>query len=132
MGSSVSTNPVANLLVESFSDLLASVFELIAEVEEPIEAITLSRAHPSGTYQEVADEIFVGSWGDLDGTFELNENYTAKFRADTPAGYFFGRCEHPIVAGSGTNDFQGVSGRLDFKDDPETGTAAYTGHLRFD
>ena len=93
--------------------------------------ITVSRSHPSGTYQEVADEIFVGSWGDLEGTFELNENYTAKFGADTPAGYFFGRCEHPIVASSGTNEFEGVSGRLDFKDDPATGTAAYTGHLRF-
>jgi hypothetical protein len=93
--------------------------------------ITLSRAHPGGTYQEVADEIFVGSWGDLEGTFQLQENYTAKFGADTPAGFFFGRCKHPIVTGSGTDDFEGVSGRLDFKDDPATGTAAYTGHLRF-
>jgi hypothetical protein len=92
--------------------------------------ITSAREHPSGTYQEVADEIFVGSWGDLQGTWEMTENFTAKYGADTVSGAFFGRCKHPIVTGSGTGDFEGISGRLDFKDDVDAGSAAYRGHLR--
>ncbi len=93
--------------------------------------VTRSREHPSGTYQEVADEVFVGSWGDREGSFEMTEVFTAKFGADTLTGGFFGRCKHPIVAGSGTGDFEGVTGRLDFKDDVDAGTADYQGHLRF-
>ncbi len=87
------------------------------------------RFHPSGTYQEYADEIFVGSYGALSGTFELTEFFTAKF--DDDGNPVWGRCKHPIVAGSGTGDFEGVTGRLDFKDDVEAGNAPYKGHLRF-
>ena len=92
--------------------------------------ITDSRLHPSGTYQEYADETFVGSYGALTGTFELTEFFTAKFDAD--GNQVWGRCKHPIVAGSGTGDFEGVTGRLDFKDDVEAGNAPFKGHLRFD
>lgn len=91
--------------------------------------ITSFRFHPAGTYQEVADEIFVGSYGSLSGTFELTEFFTAKFDAD--GNQVWGRCKHPIVAGSGTGDFEGVTGRLDFKDDIDAGNAPYKGHLRF-
>ncbi len=90
--------------------------------------ITESRSHPSGTYQEVADEIFIGTYNGEAGTFEMNEFYTEK-RVD--GVLVFARCKHPIVTGSGTGIFQGVSGRLDFKDDVVAGTSEYKGHLRF-
>lgn len=93
--------------------------------------VTGSRSHPSGTYQETADEIFVGSYGGRTGTFRLTENFTAKFGADTFTGAKFGRCQHPIIAGSGTGGFEGVTGRVDFKDDVDTGNVSFTGHLRF-
>lgn len=92
--------------------------------------ITLARyQESSGTYQEVADEVFVGSWGDASGSFEMTENFTAKYDPDT-GDQIFGRCKHPIVAGSGTGDFTGATGRLDFKDDVAAGTAAYKGHIK--
>ncbi len=90
--------------------------------------ITESRSHPSGTYQEVADEIFVGTYNGEYGTFEMTEFYTEK-RVD--GVLVFARCKHPIVTGSGTGVFEGVSGRLDFKDDVVAGTSVYKGHLRF-
>jgi hypothetical protein len=94
--------------------------------------ITIGRGHPSGTYQERADEVFVGSYGSHVGTFEMTENFTAKEDPDnTVTGLFFARCKHPIKAGTGTGDFEGVTGRLDFKDDTVAGTTTYTGHLRW-
>ena len=82
----------------------------------------------SGTYQERADEFFVGSWGALTGTFDLVENFSGKFDPETGEQQF-GRCKHPIVPGSGTGDFAGVTGRLDFTDDVDAGNAPYRGHL---
>ncbi len=90
--------------------------------------VTDFRFHPSGTYQEIADEIFVGSWGALDGTFELTEFFTAKF--DETGAQIWGRCQHPLTTDSGTGDFaDGINGRLDFKDDVDLGIAYYRGHL---
>lgn len=89
--------------------------------------ITDFRFHPSGTYQEIADEIFVSDADSAD-TFEMTELYTAKFNPDFSLE--FARCKHPIVEGSGTGEFEGVSGRLDFKDDVDTGIAVYKGHLK--
>ena len=43
----------------------------------------------------------------------------------------FGRCQHPIVAGSGTGVFNGVTGQMNFKDDIEAGNFPYRGQLRF-
>ena len=45
-------------------------------------------------------------------------------------GEIFGRCQHPIVPGSGTDIYEGVTGRLDFKDNIEAGNFPYRGHLR--
>ncbi len=88
------------------------------------------RLHPGGTYQEVADEVFVGSWNGLTGTFELEEFFTAKWDRKTGEQQF-GRCQHPIVTDSGTGDFSGgISGRLDFKDDLDAGNFPYQGHIR--
>ena len=42
-----------------------------------------------------------------------------------------GRCQHPIVAGTGTGVFEGVTGRLDFKDVVEIPNYSYRGHFKF-
>jgi hypothetical protein len=41
---------------------------------------------------------------------------------DNLSGEIFGRCQHPIVEGSGTGNYEGVGGQLFFKDDVESGT----------
>ena len=89
---------------------------------------------PSGTYRETGTETFVGRYGNSEevGTFETTYRFEAKYEdVDNLSGEIFGRCQHPIVEGSGTGIFEGVSGRLDFKDDVETGEFFYRGHLRF-
>jgi hypothetical protein len=84
---------------------------------------------PSGTYRETGTETFVASDGS--GTFETTYRFEAKYEdVDNLTGEIFGRCQHPIVEGSGTGIFEGVTGRLDFKDDVETGNFLYRGHLR--
>ena len=85
---------------------------------------------PSGTYRETGTETFVASDGS--GTFETTYRFEAKYEdVANLSGEIFGRCQHPIVEGSGTGIFEGVSGRLDFKDDVETGEFFYRGHLLF-
>lgn len=96
--------------------------------------ITGARCHPSGMYQEVADEIFVSDANSAD-TFQMTEFFWAKFTFAGEAcesdvtGQLLGGCKHPIVDGSGTGAFEGVRGRLDFKDDVDIGVAFYKGHL---
>ena len=89
-----------------------------------------SDCSPSGTYREEGTELFVGTYKGESGTFETTYKFEAKFE-DCPEllGEIFGRCQHPIVNGSGTGVFEGVKGRLDFKDDIETGDFPYRGHL---
>lgn len=88
---------------------------------------------PSGTYIERGTELYVGDGVDGNvGTFGTTYVFTGKFDdCSTLAGQQFGRCQHPIVEGSGTGDFTGVKGRLDFKDDVVAGTVEYRGHLKF-
>ena len=38
----------------------------------------------------------------------------------------FGRCQHPFV--SGTEDFEGITGRIDMKDDLVTSQLIVRGH----
>ena len=88
---------------------------------------------PSGTYIETGIDIYVGGGDEgVDGTFSMTYRFTAKYE-DCPTldGEIFGRCQHPIIAGSGTGVFEGVTGRLDFKDDLEAGNFPYRGHLRW-
>ena len=86
---------------------------------------------PSGTYRETGTELFVGSTSEGAGTFETTYRFEAKYEDLTdPATEIFGRCQHPIVVGSGTGVFEGVSGILLFKDDIEAGNFPYRGHLR--
>src|SRR5215208_108817 len=87
---------------------------------------------PSGTYRETGTELFVSSDPEEPGTFRTTYRFDAKYEdVDKLAGEIFGRCQHPIVEGSGTGDYEGVSGILLFKDEVETGDSLYRGHLRY-
>ena len=87
---------------------------------------------PSGVYLESGREVFVGSLnGGPEGTFATTYKFESKWDPDVSTGSeVHGRCQHPIVKGSGTGGFEGVSGRLDFKDDVTTGLFYYRGHLK--
>jgi len=87
---------------------------------------------PSGTYFERGHEIYVGGGDEGDsGTFETTYLFSSKYEdCNTFDGPIFGRCQHPIVEGSGTGDYEGVRGRLHLKDDPEAGVIHYTGHMK--
>ena len=92
--------------------------------------VKTQESSPSGTYRETGTERFVASDGS--GTFETTYRFEAKYEdVANLAGEIFGRCQHPIVEGSGTGDFEGVTGRIDFKDDVEAGNFPYRGHLRY-
>jgi hypothetical protein len=86
---------------------------------------------PSGVYLETGEEVFVGSLnGGPVGTFATTYRFESKWDPDVSTGSeVHGRCQHPIVAGSGTGGFGGVTGRVDFKDEVTTGLYFYRGHL---
>ena len=86
---------------------------------------------PSGVYQERGIEIFVGSLdGGPEGRFETTYKFSSKWEPDVSTGVEVkGRCQHPIVVGTGIGAFAGVTGRVDIKDDVATGTYPYRGHL---
>lgn len=83
---------------------------------------------PSGVYQERGTETFIGclSDGTTCGTFSTTYNFTAKYAVD--GSEIHGHCEHPIV--SGTGDFAGITGQVNFKDDVQTGEFFYKGHVK--
>jgi hypothetical protein len=94
--------------------------------------VKTAKSSPSGTYRETGTELFVGSYLDESGTFETTYRFEAKYEdVANLSGEIFGRCQHPIVEGSGTGIFEGVSGQLFFKDEVESGTFFYRGHLRY-
>jgi len=91
---------------------------------------------PSGTYREEGREYFVGTYNGQTGTFWTTYKFEAKYEGCSENGAplgaeIFGRCQHPIVEGSGTGVFNGISGQLNFKDDIEAGNFPYRGQLRF-
>ncbi|WP_336518247.1 hypothetical protein [Pollutibacter soli] len=91
---------------------------------------------PSGTYRETGTELFIGTYNGGSGTFTTAYKFESKYEGCDPGGSYlgleiFGRCQHPVVAGSGTGVFSGVSGRVDMKDDIEAGNYPYRGHLRY-
>ena len=91
---------------------------------------------PSGTYREIGREYFVGTYNGESGTFWTNYKFEAKYEGCADNGSYlgaeiFGRCQHPIEEGSGTGVFEGVTGRLDMKDDIEEGNYPYRGHLKY-
>lgn len=94
------------------------------------------KCNSSGAYYEKGRELFVGTYNGKFGTFETTYVFTAKYEGCAEDGSYlgleiFGRCQHPIVQGSGTEAFEGVSGRLDMKDDIEAGNYPYRGHFKF-
>jgi hypothetical protein len=93
--------------------------------------ILTSKQTPSGVYLESGEELFVGSLnGGPEGSFTTTYKFEAKLNPDLSE--IKGRCQHKIVAGSGTGGFLGASGRVDFKDiiDGTTVTYEYRGHIR--
>ena len=83
---------------------------------------------PSGVYQERGVEIFVGSLNggdpgevrdDLQVLVEVGSGCVHRAYVEV-----HGRCQHPLIAGSGTGGFAGVTGRLDIKDDVATGSSS--------
>ena len=92
--------------------------------------IETSRTTPGGVYLETGQELFVGSLnGGPTGTFTTTYKFEAKL--NSAGSEVRGRCQHPIVADSGTGGFAGATGRVDFKDiigDPIT--YEYRGHIR--
>jgi hypothetical protein len=90
--------------------------------------VLTAESSPSGTYRETGTEFYDivgGTFGT--GTFSTTYRFTGKY--DDSGAEIFGRCQHPLVAGSGTGDFEGATGRIDMKDDVETGEFLYRGHL---
>jgi hypothetical protein len=94
--------------------------------------IESSSCSAGGAYAERGTETFVGAYGGTTGTFRTTYLFTATYEdCPTLTGEVVGRCQHPIVAGSGEGVFQGVTGRLDFQDDIEAGNFPYRGHFRW-
>jgi hypothetical protein len=87
---------------------------------------------PSGIYLESGREVFVGSLnGGPTGLFATTYKFESKWDPDVSTGTEVrGRCQHPIVAGSGTGGFDGATGRLDFKDVVANGSYLYRGHVK--
>lgn len=90
---------------------------------------------PSGTYREEGREYFVGTYNGESGTFWTAYKFESKFEDcaedGAPLGAeIFGRCQHPLVKGSGTGVFEGATGRVDMKDDIDAGNFPYRGHLK--
>ena len=86
---------------------------------------------PSGIYIETGRELVVASLnGGPVGTFETTYRFESKWDPDVSTGVELkGRCQHPIVTGSGKGGFAGATGRLDFKDEVSTGRFFYRGHI---
>lgn len=86
---------------------------------------------PSGVYLETGQEVFVGRLhGGPEGQFTTTYRFESQWDPDASTGAErHGRCQHPVVSGSATGGFDGVTGRLDFKDVVADGTYLYRGHL---
>ena len=80
--------------------------------------VATAECSPGGTYHETGTETFVD--GDGAGTFETTYRFTAKM-ADCPdlLTELWGRCQHPIVAGSGTPEYSQIEITGDTPSKPE-------------
>lgn len=93
------------------------------------------RSSHNGEILAIGTEHFVGcldtdrngqcSQRDPQGSLTFIYSFEGKF--DQSGKEIRGQRHHPIV--SGTDDFSGASGRLDFKDNVATGTSAYRGKI---
>ena len=116
--------------VELSGDLVGCLYTL------PLEGKTTK----ANTYQEVGLEIIEACLdyngnGSCDlnepyGTFETSYHFTSKWAGEPfLSAQLNGRCQHPITVGTGTGDFVGITGRLDFKDDVVEGDFDWRGHV---
>jgi len=77
--------------------------------------VETARQMPSGVYLETGEEVFVGTLnGGPAGRFATTYRFEA--RLDSTGAAIRGRCQHPIVAGSGTGGFTGATGLVLFRD----------------
>jgi hypothetical protein len=93
---------------------------------------------PSGVIQATGTEHFIGCLdGDGDdtctasdpaGTLAFTYQLSAKYDLTTDAE-IHGRCQHPIVPGSGTGGFLGARGVITFNDDVTNGTFPYRAQI---
>ena len=116
----------ANFAIRMTGDLEGCLYGFIDEFD----------CSPSGTYRETGREYFVGTYKGSTGTFRTDYKFAGKYEGCATNGAalgaeIFGRCQHPIVEGSGTGVFEGVEGRIDFKDDIQAENFPYRGHFRF-
>jgi hypothetical protein len=77
--------------------------------------VVTARMMPSGVYLETGEEVFVGTLnGGPAGMFATTYRFEALL--DANGAEIRGRCQHPIVAGSGAGGFAGATGLVLFKD----------------
>jgi hypothetical protein len=92
--------------------------------------------NPGGHFKASGTEHFVGCLntngnatcdaGEPSGSFDTTFTFTAKF---APTGdEIHGRCQHPIMGGSG--GFAGAGGVISFKDIPSEGRFPYHGNIQ--
>ena len=88
--------------------------------------VETSQCSAGGAYFETGNEVYVVFYNGVPGAFMTTYVFTAKY-ADCAnlAGEIFGRCRHPVIPGSGTGIFEGVTGRVDFRDDIEAENFPY-------
>lgn len=92
--------------------------------------VEYARCLPNGVYMETGTETFVGNYGGGFGSLRTQYRFEAKYKnCTTFVEEHVGRCQHPVIRGSGTGVFEGVTGRLDMKDNVEEGSFPYRGHL---
>ena len=93
--------------------------------------IEQARTTNGNVYLEQERELFVGSVnGGPKGSFTTTYRFEAKFAPDGVTE-LFGRCQHPLLPGSGSGGLTGATGRLDFKDiiNGSEITYVYRGHI---
>lgn len=83
----------------------------------------VAKVRPDGTYIEEGTETIAACWGDLCGTLETTYRFVATFDGD--GNQTAGWCDHHIV--SGTGDFAGAGGGIQFNDDLDAGVAYFHG-----
>lgn len=90
--------------------------------------------HPSGTYMETGTDFFditdspFGA-GTFSSTYRFQGMYTTFEDIYSPE--IHGGCRHPIIAGSGTGAFAGVTGHFAMRDDIAAGNMPISGHLKW-
>jgi hypothetical protein len=99
------------------------------------DTLNITLRKPNGIVHATGREHFVGcldtaraghcTRADPTGTLALTATFELKF--DHAKNEIWGRCQHPIVSGTGA--FRGATGRINFTDNVTNGTATYRGHI---